>query len=98
MEKGIIFHSPLFLIRSFDAGDGNGFRAAAVAPKKIAKTAAVRNTMRRRMYAATEPLLEMTRNENFHAIIFATAKATTVKTAEMTRDLNDLFVKAGILR
>jgi ribonuclease P protein component len=98
MEKGRVFHSPLFLMRVFDASDGKGFRAAAVAPKKIARTAVVRNTMRRRIYAAAGPLLGMTRDADFHAIVFATGAATTATVVEMTRDLRGLFVKAGVLR
>jgi ribonuclease P protein component len=98
MEKGRIFHSPLFLLRSFDAGDGKSFRASVVAPKRIAKTAVTRNAMRRRMYAAARPLLRMVGKTGLRAIVFATRKATTATMTEMTCDLRDLFVKAGVLR
>jgi hypothetical protein len=50
------------------------------------------------MYAAAEPLIKKMRDTNLHAIIFATTKAMAATTAEMTRSLGDLFVKAGVLR
>jgi ribonuclease P protein component len=93
MGKGKVHHSSLFLIRVF--GTEDDVRIAAVAPKKVAPTAALRNVIRRRIYEATQPLIRSI-ILGTHVIIFAKAEATRADFKDMASDLKSLFSKAKI--
>ena len=99
MEKGRIAHSPLFLL--YTLKNQPDTRISAVTPKKVAKTAVGRNSIRRKIYESARTLGGKN-GENFvpgiHAIVFAKpAMLKTVKT-EIVTDLKNIFVKVGILR
>ncbi len=121
MEKGKIYHSPLFLMRVLEHGkqeaeskekevrskESGGIKIAAVAPKKIAPTAVLRNRIRRRMYEAVQaivstsvpPAAQPTASSMIpgtHAIIFAKTTAITAEFEGMAADLKTLFSKARI--
>ena len=96
MEKGKIFHSPLFLARIL-AGQLET-KIAAIAPQKIVKMAVQRRKIRRKIYEGVRSLhADILPNE--HILIFAkTVNVASSSQAEIKNDLKTLFVKAGIMR
>ena len=62
-------------------------RAAVVVSKKIAPSAVVRNTMRRRMYAALKPLLSPGRA----IVVYPNKKAITAKAADLRAALKEIL-------
>lgn len=95
MEKGRVAHSSLFLLRSL--GGQQDTRIAAIAPQKIIKTAAGRTSLRRKVYAAVRSCLVDMR-PGMHVALFAKAAATHATPVDISDNLKELFVKAGIVR
>ena len=99
MEKGRIYTSPLFVMRVFiQTTKTNDFEKggiSAVAPKKVAATAVLRNKLRRQIYAAVSPL-QMNLAQRVSVIIFAKKETVGADLKDMTTDLKNLFVKAKI--
>lgn len=95
MDKGGVFHSSLFTLRSFPAAGPSRF--AAVVPSKAAAGAAARNRMRRRIYEAIRPLYSSV-SAGSHAIIFAKQAAVKAEFKAMSEDLRALFVKGRLLK
>lgn len=95
MEKGRVAHSSLFLMRYI--GGQKDSRVAAVAPKKIIKTAVERNTIRRKIYEAAKDIKSKIKND-VHIALFAKNGIETKQIKDIENDLESLFVKAGILR
>src|ERR1019366_6104218 len=63
MEKGRIYTSPLFVMRVLEnkveglkGEKGKAGGISAVAPKKVASTAVMRNKLRQQIYEATSPI------------------------------------------
>ena len=93
MEKGKIYTSPFFVVRILVKEEAGGI--SAVAPKKIAATAVVRNKLRRQIYEAVAPL----RNSivpGVSLIIFAKTETIKANFKDLTPDLKNLFSKAKI--
>ncbi len=95
IEKGKIFHSPLFLVRVLNVDKST--RIATVAPKKIAKKAVERNKLRRRMYEAVAPLVDKIVG-NFYIIIFAKNTAVLADNKMVANDIKSIFVKSSLLK
>lgn len=72
-------------------------RVAAVAPKKVAKTAVMRNKIRRKIYEALK-VIKPTLKPSFHAIVLAKPAMMQKKQIEIVADMRELFVKANLLR
>jgi len=113
MEKGRVTHSPLFImrtlgiqeVRSKEKGVGSkgdsmlDIRIAAVAPKKVAPTAVLRNGIKRHIYEAVRPLIAsitMSAGQGVHVIIFAKAEAVKADFKAIGVDIKNLFAKAKI--
>jgi ribonuclease P protein component len=99
MEKGKVYHSPLFLLRAIrvdEVGD-NKTRVSAVVPNKVAKRATARNRTKRVMYGAVRPFFGEIK-EHFHIIVFAKAGALSAEKNEAGQAMREIFVKAGLLR
>ncbi len=100
MEKGKIVHSPLFIGRVL--GGQVNTRIGAVAPQKIFKKAVIRNKIRRNIYEAVRSVQE----DNVQKVVITglfvliLAKPTILKASkiEISTDLKNLFVKAGVIR
>jgi len=76
-----------------------GVRIAAVAPKKVANTAVLRNGIKRHIYEAVRPLIASittSAGQGIHIIIFAKAEAVKADFKAIVADLKALFVKARI--
>lgn len=95
MEKGRVAHSSLFLMR-YTTGQ-ESLRIAAVAPKKVIKTAVARNATRRKIYEAIKNIVGRAKND-VHVALFAKAEVTTKQTDDLENELEGLFVKAKLLR
>jgi len=109
MEKGRIHTSPLFVVRVLQglpsrsrstlteprAQTSQTGGISAVAPKKVAPTAVLRNKTRRRIYEAAAPLRSSILSGN-SMIIFAKKEAVQADLKEMAADLKNLFLKAKI--
>ncbi|MFA6458872.1 MAG: ribonuclease P protein component [Candidatus Paceibacterota bacterium] len=93
MEKGRVAHSTLFLLR-FVSGQVDT-RISAVAPKKIAKTAVVRNRNRRRIYAAIRPLMAVI-IPGIWGALFIKKDISEIELADIAKDVQELFIKAKI--
>ena len=105
MEKGRIYTSPLFVMRAYiqptKANDYKNGGISAVAPKKVAATAVMRNKLRRQIYEAVAPLQNtlsslIKGSSVASVIIFAKKETLTADFQDMTADLKNLFVKAKI--
>ena len=72
-------------------------KAAFSASKKVAKTAVVRNKLRRRGYSAIAPLLPQLPQKSLILISYSSAW-TDGTIAEMTAELDQTFQKAGLYR
>lgn len=95
IEKGRVAHSSLFLMRFVK--DQAGTRIAAAAPKKTAKTAVLRNKIKRQTYEAVGTLVENI-VPGVHLVLLAKPTIITAKQTDIVGDLKTLFVKAGLLR
>jgi ribonuclease P protein component len=95
MEKGRIIHSPFFLLRVFKTEKRTG--VAAVAPKKVAKTAVSRNKLRRKIYSAARPLYK-TLQAGVNLIIIAKPAVLEASQQEIVSDIEKLFIKAALLK
>lgn len=74
-------------------------RIAAVAPKKVAPTAVLRNSIKRHIYEAVRPLIASittSAGQGIHIIIFAKAEAVKTDFKAIVADLKALFVKARL--
>ena len=94
MEKGRIITSPLFVVRILENKQEAG-GISAVAPKKIAPTAVLRNSIRRQVYSALISVKNSLK-PGVSMIIFAKQEALKADVAAMSTDLAQLFVKAKI--
>ena len=102
MEKGKIYTSPLFIVRVLvkekeerSKEKGGSGAISAVAPKKVATTAVLRNKLRRQIYEAVSPL-RATLIPGVSLIIFAKTETVKANFTELTPDLKNLFSKAKI--
>ena len=105
IEKGRIIHSPLFIVRVLverdsgsDKNSGSSIHIAAVAPKKVAPTAVLRNAIRRRIYEAVATLNISSVPFSQKVIVFAKNEAIMKSSfKEVQGDLQTLFKKSKII-
>ncbi len=102
MEKGRIITSPLFVVRVLiskvsektpETVSLSGI--AAVAPKKVAPTAVMRNRIRRVIYEAVSPL-RTSLIPGVSIIIFAKNEMLKADFKDITADLKNLLSKAKL--
>lgn len=95
LAKGRVTHSTLFLIRSLS---GNAdIRLSAVAPQKIAKTAVLRNRIRRKIYKSAESIFPGL-SEGLWLIVFSKKNIADVDNADIAADLREHISKGGLSR
>jgi ribonuclease P protein component len=88
-KSGRPTRSPHFILRAIPSL-GSVSRFAVVVPKRIAKSAVVRNRMRRRVYAALHPVLVGHDPQIFGVIVLA-ADIQGVSLTEMTVEIQSLL-------
>ncbi len=86
-----------FLVIYGPSAENEGLKVAFSASKKVAKGAVVRNTLRRRGYAAIEPLLPRLSPKTLILIVYSTPLLES-PLDEMTAELDSVFAKAGLYR
>ncbi len=84
MKKGRVQNSSLFLIRSISGA--KDIRIAAAAPTKVAKTAAKRIQIRRKIYDTMSPLIDKL-TPGTHIIIFAKKDISELENQEITNNI-----------
>jgi ribonuclease P protein component len=72
-------------------------RVSTVAPNKVAKKATERNYLRRKMYEAVKPIYSDIIDGQY-IIVFAKVAATTTTFTQLSEEMKNIFVKAGLLR
>jgi ribonuclease P protein component len=93
--KGLIFHSPLFFLKCSNTDSGSRF--AVVISKKIAKTAVIRNRVKRRIYSIVKDLIP-------RFVIKRSVVITIKKNIEdishdvLKKEIEYAFVKSGLLK
>ncbi len=98
LTNGTIVHSPLLIARILKTAKPlEGTRFSAAISKKIAKTAVLRNKLRRRIYAALATFDPRVKN-GFHVILLAKPPLTKATLKDIRADLENLFVKSSLLK
>ena len=95
IETGKIFHSEAFTIRSIK--DKGPLRISVSVPKKIAKTAVMRNKIRRRVYSAISYFNYLS-YEDMKIILIAKSSILKMNTNEMKPYIKEIFVNFGFLK
>ncbi len=95
LKKGQVFHSPFFWLRSTKI-DGVT-KVAVICPQKVARSAVMRNQIRRKIYLIVQNLYNQLQ-PNFQVILCvkdSIAKADQETIQEKTKEI---FVKASLLK
>lgn len=91
MKEGKMVSNPLFTFRYMPPTD-NVAHFAVVAPKSVAKTASLRNSLRRKGYLSAKPLLK----KPFIGALFFKKEAIKLENTEISENIKFLFKKAGL--
>ena len=95
IDKGKIFHSPIFIARLVKV-DGTSRFSLAV-PKKIAKKAVDRNRIRRRVYSALQSLHSRLPS-GIHGVFIIKSAILKSSFSDIVGTLRSFFVKNGLLK
>lgn len=95
IEKGQSFHSPFLILRAFSGKKESRFSISV--PKKVAKEAVARNKMRRQAYSAIRPL-EKRMEKGFNAVLIMKPDAHKLSFADLSVEIEKIFVKSGFLK
>jgi ribonuclease P protein component len=91
MKQSKMVSSPFFTLRYMPSPD-NMVHFAIVAPKSVAKTAVLRNSLRRKGYLSVKPLLK----KPFIGALFYKKEAIKLSQSEITENIAYLLKKAGL--
>ena len=94
ISAGLETHSVFFVTKRIPAAE---FKFSPVAPKKIFKTAVLRNRTRRRVYAAVREVLSGKRPRQNHVAIILKKNIAELDSERLMQTIEDAFVKAGII-
>ncbi len=95
IEKGQSFHGPFLIIRAKKSDTKSRF--AVSIPKKVAKTAVLRNKLKRRVFSIIKEL-ELSLLPNFEVILIAKNGIDKLDFVELKSEITKIFVKIGILK
>ncbi len=95
VEKGRMLHSPFFAIRAINIDKPSSFSVSV--SKKVAKTAVLRNSIRRRVYSAVSKVIN---DVNPGQYVFLMAKNGIEKRSleEILSEIKEIFVKIKVLK
>ncbi len=97
MSKGQSIFGEFFLVK-FLKSKGGDLKISAISPKKVFPTAVERNRVRRRIYSALSPIFNKKFIKNsFLVAIVANKKAQNVSIDTFSSEIEQVFVKGGIL-
>ncbi len=99
IANGKMVHSTLFTARILKTANPKelGARFSVAVSKKIAKTAVERNNLRRRAYSSLRGI-ESRVPKGFHIVLLAKQPLLRAKLPAITQDLENLFVKSGLIK
>lgn len=95
MDKGKLFHSMLWSAKIAKTAGESRFSVAV--SKKVAKSAVDRNKIRRRTYSALRSLYPRI-SPGFHGVVMVKAPIAKSTLAAISKELEDFFVKTGLLK
>jgi ribonuclease P protein component len=95
IEKGQSFHGPFLIVR-VTASDTQSSFAVSV-PKKVAKLAVDRNKLRRQIYSVISTLEDKIVKQG-KVVIIAKAGLEKLLFGEFGDEINQIFVKTGLLK
>lgn len=93
--KGSVFYGTSLVLR-LKRTDKNTCFGVSI-PKKIAKTAVLRHSIKRQIYSAIRPLLSRT-IDGFNVVIVAKAEILKLSFSEISEEIEKIFVKSNILK
>lgn len=92
IEKGQSFHGPFLILRAINNVATSGFGVSV--PKKVAKSAVLRNKMRRRVYTVIKSLKI---KKGFSGVVILKIGAPNLTFGVLKSDIEKVFVKSLIL-
>lgn len=95
MEKGHGFHSPFFLLKLQKSDDLSRFGVSV--PKKVAKTAVLRNKLRRRVYTVIRNLEDRI-ERGLLVVLVLKIGSEALKMDELFKEIEKIFVKSGVIK
>lgn len=95
IEKGQSFHGPFLIVRAKSVDSPSKF--AVSVPKKVAKTAVLRNKIKRRVFDCLKEIIpNIKKNGNF--IFIAKTGIEKLKYIQIKEEINKIFVKMDVLK
>jgi len=95
MDEGVVFHSPLFLLRLIKITGKSRF--SVTVPKKVAKTAVERNKTRRCVYSSLSKHFD-TILPGFYGVFIAKNTILTANLVKIDSDIKEVLGKSRILK
>lgn len=95
MEKGQSFHSPFFIVRVIKTPYLSRF--AVSVPKRVAKTAVLRNKIKKRVYSIVKKM-ELRVKQGFNTVIIVKVGSEKLPFSDLFIEIEKIFVKMGILK
>lgn len=95
IQNGGVFHGNFFIIRCEYSKDLSHF--AVSVPKKVAKTAVLRNKIRRRVYSIIRKFKDSFISKQ-NIVFIAKKDIEKVSFIELTDEIRKIFVKCGLLK
>ncbi len=95
IDTGKYLHNPLFLFRSVSFQGPSKFSVSV--PKKVAKTAVLRNKIRRRIYSVLNKLFPEFK-DGIQAILIAKPDILKASFKELSTEIKEFFGKTGLLK
>jgi ribonuclease P protein component len=96
LSSGRSFFNNTLSLRVVPLSDPTPTRIAVIVSKKVAKTAVGRNTLRRRVYSAFEPLLPRMKG-GFLCLAYPRREGEKLSFKELSLSVHDLCRQAGIV-
>jgi ribonuclease P protein component len=94
VKTGRELYSPVFTLKYIGA---NNLKFSPTAPKKIFKTAVLRNRVRRRIYAAVREIISERKINPSMIVLIIKKDIAEIDSPRLVRILRDLFVQAHLI-
>lgn len=96
MKKGRVNHSTFFTV-IWVVSEDKHLKISSVAPKKIAKTAVLRNAIRRKVYSAVGKSINDI-SLPIKAIFLSKTGVIDIKNQDLKKEVRSIFVKMKVLK
>lgn len=95
MDKGIAHHSPIAVLKILKTHGKHGFSVSV--SKKVSKSAVGRNKIRRRIYSIIKDYRDKIQ-DGISVLILMKVGSEKLSFDEITKQIESIFVKSGILK